>query len=80
MTGFDKVEIISPYPNIYRCSNVNRIFKTFLDDKRVASSLEKGRLFVKCTLVQLIFSLSGNESLRKIQLYLNLWAWMKIKL
>ena len=70
----------SPYPNIYRFSNVNRIFKTILDNKRVASSLEKGRLFVKCTLAQRIFYLSGNDSSRKIQLYPNLWAWTKMKL
>ena len=40
---------------IYRFSNVNRTCKTFLDDKRVASSLEKGRLFVKYTLAERIF-------------------------
>ena len=61
-------------------SNVNQIFKTFLDDKRVASSLEKGRLFVKCTLAQRVFHLCGNDSSRKIQLYPNRWAWTKMKL
>ena len=70
----------SPYPNIYIFSNVNRIFQTFLDDKRIASSLEKGRLFVKYTLAQCIFYLSGNYSSRKIQLYPNRWAWTKMKL
>ena len=57
-----------------------RIFRTFLDDKRVASSLEKGQLFVKFTLAQRIFYLSGNDSSRKIQLYPNHWAWTKMKL
>ena len=65
---------------MYRFSNVNQIFKTFLDDKRVVSSLEKGRLFIKCTLAQRVFYLCGNDSLRKIQLYPNHWAWTKIKL
>ena len=95
MTGFDKVEIMMTLLPVfdyltfweyltlfefYRFFNVNRTFKTFLDDKRVASSLEKGRLFVKCSLAQRIFYLSGNPSSRKIQLYPNLWAWTKMKL
>ena len=70
----------SPYPNIDRFSNVNRIFKKFLDNKRVASSLEKGWLFVKYILAQRIVCLSGKYSSRKIQLYPTFWALTKIKL
>ena len=70
----------SPYPNIYRFSNENRIFQTFLDDKRLASSLDKGRLIVKFTLAQHIFYLSGYDSSSKTQLYPNRWAWTKMKL
>ena len=53
---------------------------TFLDDKRIASSLEKRTIICKAYFGSRIFYLSGNDPLRKIQLYPNRWAWTKIKL
>ena len=71
MTGFNKVEIMMTSLPVFDLLTfwaylaLYRIFKTFLDDKRVASSLEKGRLFEKYTLAQRIFYLSGKDSSRK---------------
>ena len=78
-SGFRLINLFgctSPYLNNDTFSNVNRIFKTVLDDYFRFRKTIIWKVYFGSTHI----NLSGNDSSRRIQRYPNLWAWTKMKL